>query len=57
MFKIKDHAKITAKELNETEKSNMHHREFKVMVVKILTGIKKRLEVLIKIFNKEIENI
>ena len=33
--------KTTEKELNEMEISNMHDREFRVMVIKTLTGFKK----------------
>ena len=34
--------KITARELNETSLSKMSDREFKVMVIKILTGLENR---------------
>ena len=35
---MKEQGKITARELNETEISNTSDREFKVVVIKILTG-------------------
>ena len=38
---MKERDKITAKELNETEISNMPDKEFQVMVIKILTELKK----------------
>ena len=57
MSKMKDKDKITAIELNETEINNMPDTDFKVMVIKILTGLEKRLENLSDTFNKEIENI
>ena len=34
--------KITARDLNETDISNFPDREFKVMVMKIHTGFKKK---------------
>ena len=39
MSQIKEQENITAKELNKMEVSNMPDREFKVMVIKILTGL------------------
>jgi len=41
---MKKQNEITAKELNEMEISNMSNREFKVMVIKILTGLEERVE-------------
>ena len=38
------------------EISNVPHREFKVMVIKILTQFKKRVEDLSETLNKEMEN-
>ena len=45
--------KITARKLNEMERRNVPGREFKVIVLKILTGLEKKLEN----FNKEIDHI
>ena len=39
------------------EIGNMPNREFKVMVIKILTGLEKRVEGLSEALNKEVENI
>ena len=39
------------------EISNMHNKEFKVMVICIPTGLEKRVDALSENFNKEIENI
>jgi len=41
---MKEWDKITAKELNEMEISNMPYREFSVMVIKIFTRLEKRME-------------
>ena len=38
---MKEQDKITAREQNETEISNMPDREFKAMVIKIFTGLEK----------------
>ena len=38
------------------ERSNMPDREFKVMVIKILTGLGRRVEELSETLNKEIKN-
>ena len=37
---MKEQYKFTARELNEMEISNMPEREFKIMVIKTLTGLK-----------------
>ena len=57
MSQMKGKDKITARELNETEISNMTDREFKVMIINILTGLEERLECISEILNKEMENI
>ena len=54
MSQMKEQVKSTAKELNETEISNIPNREFKVMVMKILTGCEKRVEDHSEKFNKDI---
>lgn len=46
---------VTARELNKTEVNNMPNRQFKVMVIEILTGLEKRMEDLSETLNKEIE--
>ena len=54
---MKEQVKIRTRELNEMEISNMLDREFKVMVIKILSGFEKRVEDLSEPLNKERENI
>ena len=39
---MKQHDKTTARELSEIDRSNMSDREFKVMIIKILTGLEKK---------------
>ena len=41
---MKKQDKITAKYLSEMEISHMPEREVKVMIINILTGLKKRVE-------------
>ena len=40
MVQMKEQDKIRARELNETEVSNMHDRQLKIMVIQILTALK-----------------
>ena len=46
-----------AKQLTEMETSNMHGREFRVMVIKILAGLDKKVDDHSDTFNKKIENM
>ena len=56
MSQMKEQDKITTKEQNEKEISNMPDRKLKVMLIKIFTE-PKRVENLNETFSKEIENI
>ena len=47
MSQMKEQDKITARELNEMEISNMPDREFKVMVIKIL-DLRKEWKTLVR---------
>ena len=44
--------KITARDLSETEISNMPNKEFKVRIIKILTKIEKRVKYISKTLKK-----
>lgn len=55
MLQMKEQEKSSEKELNETKLSNMPDKEFKIRIVRILTGLKKRMEELSETFNKEIK--
>ena len=57
MSQMKEQDKITARDLNEMEISNMPDREFQVMVIKKLSGLEKRVGNLSETLNKELENI
>lgn len=56
MFQMKGQNK-TLEELNKTWISNLPNKEFKVVVVKTLTGLQRRVDELIENLNKETENI
>ena len=44
MYQMKEQDKIKARQLNKMEINNMLDREFKVIVIKILTGLEKRVK-------------
>lgn len=48
MSQMKRQDTITARELNDTEVSDMPHREVNEMVIKIIIGLQKRVEALNK---------
>ena len=52
MSQIKEWDKATARYISKEEISNIPDREFKVMVIKILTELKKRIEDISETFNK-----
>ena len=54
-MKVQD--KISEKELNETEISNMPDKEFKIMVIKMLTEHEKRVDEFTVDFNKKTQNM
>ena len=54
---MKEQDKTSEKELNEIEISNLPDKEFKVMVIKMLTELRRRMDEYIENFNKEISNI
>lgn len=41
MFQMKEQDKITVKEFNKSEKSNMLDKEIKIMVITILTRLEE----------------
>ena len=45
-----------ARDLSETDVSNMPDREFKAMIIRILTGLEKRVEDINETFNTKIRN-
>ena len=57
MLQMKKQDKTTARDPSEMYINNMPDQEFKVMIIKILTGLEKRVEDLSETFNKETENI
>ena len=55
MSQVKEQDKITARDLNGMEVSNIRDKEFKLVVIKILPGLEKRVEDLSETLNKEIK--
>ena len=54
---MKEKRKILKKINNETEISNLVEKEFKTLVIKVLTELGKRIDINNEDFNKEVENI
>ena len=50
---MKDQDHVTHKELSETKVSKMLDSEFKVVVIKVLSGLDVRVDQLSENFNKE----
>jgi len=55
MSQMKEQDKITARDLNEMEINNVPDREFKEMIIKILTGLEERMEDISETLNDEIK--
>ena len=53
---IKEQDKAMARDLSDADISNMTDREFKVMIIRILTGLKNGVEDLSETFNTEKRN-
>lgn len=56
MSQMKELDKIVAKELNEIKISNVPDKEFKLTVIKVFTGLGKRVVDLNETFTRESDN-
>lgn len=56
MFPIQEQNKTPEKELNKMKINNLLDKEFKAMVIKMLTELRRRMDEHSENFNKEIEN-
>ncbi|VFV42484.1 Hypothetical predicted protein, partial [Lynx pardinus] len=56
LYQMKEGLKVMARNLSKTDIRTMSDREFKVIIIKILTGLEKRVEGMSKILNTEIRN-
>ena len=56
LSQMKEQDKAMARDLNETNISNMLDREFKAMIIRILTALEKRMEDMSENLNIEIRN-
>ena len=54
---MKDQDKATARDLNETDISNMLDGEFKSVIIRILIGLEKRMEDINKTLTTEIKEL
>lgn len=57
MFQSKEQGKSPEKDLNEMEVSSLPDKEFELMVIKMLTDFRRKMDEHSKNVNKEIENI
>ena len=53
---MKEQGKVTARNLSEIDISNMLDVEFKAMIIRILTGLEKRVEEISETLNTKIRN-
>ena len=56
MFQIREQDKSSEKALNETEINNLPNKEYKLIVIRMLTDLGRRIGEHSKNFNKELEN-
>ena len=52
---MKQQDKTTAEDISEMEISNVPDREFKITVIKVFTGLEKRVEDISETLNKDIK--
>uniref|UniRef100_A0A9L0SE42 L1 transposable element RRM domain-containing protein n=1 Tax=Equus caballus TaxID=9796 RepID=A0A9L0SE42_HORSE len=57
MFQIKEQDSSSGKELNETEINNLSDKEYKLILIRMLTDLGKRIDEFSENINKELENI
>ena len=57
MFQRMEQDKISVKELNKVEISNLPNKEFKVMIIKMLNKLRRRMDEHSENFTKELQNI
>ena len=61
MSKIKKQDKTLEEQLSEVEISNLHEKDFRIMIVRMIQDLRKKLEAKInklqEYFNKEIEDL
>ena len=56
MPQMKEKDRITTRDLSETEISSMPDTEFRIMIIKTLTGLQKRVEYISETLDKEIKD-
>ena len=56
-FQIKEQDNSSEKELNKTEINNLPDKEYKLIIIRMLTDLGRRIDKYSENFNKELENI
>lgn len=54
---MKEQDMVMARDLNKTVKSSMTNGEFKAIIIRILTGLKKRMEDISETLTTEIKDL
>ena len=61
MYQMKEQDKTPGNQLNEVEIGNLPEKEIRIMIVKMIQGLRKRMEAKIKkmqeMFNKDLEEL
>ena len=61
MFQMKEKDKNPQEQLNEEDIGNLHEKEFRVTIVKMIQNLRKRMEAQTKkiqeMFNKELQDL
>ena len=56
MSQLTEHEKTPEKTTNETEINNLPDEEFKALVIRMVTELRRRIDEYSENFNKELEN-
>ena len=54
---MKEQDKTPEKQVNEVEIGNLPEKEFKIMMVKMIQDLRKRMEKMLEMFTKELEEL
>ena len=57
MFQVKGQDKTSEKQLNEVEIGNLPEKEFRIIIVKMIQDFKKRMEKMLEMFTKDLEEL
>ena len=54
---MKEQDKTPEKQVNEVEIGNLPEKEFKIMMVKMIQDLRKRMEKMLEMFTKDLEEL